>query len=103
MEELIGATQAQSLANGLGGTWKVTADGMSLRADYVLRDFASAVELIARVAALAEQADHHPDLHLTSYRKLAIELSTHSAGGLTKKDFALAAKIEALPKALKGA
>lgn len=97
------ASEAQSLVNRLGGAWKLGADGKSIRADYVLRDFAEAVALIARIAAAAEAEDHHPDLHLTSYRKLAIVLSTHATGGLSDKDFTLAAKIEALPKALKEA
>jgi 4a-hydroxytetrahydrobiopterin dehydratase len=47
------------------------------------------------VAYLAERADHHPDL-LASYASLEVRLSTHSAGGITDKDFALAERIEAL-------
>lgn len=66
-----------------------------------MKNFMAAVSLIRRIASLAEAADHHPDLHLTGYRRLKIELTTHSEGGLTKKDFSLAAKIERLPKKLK--
>jgi 4a-hydroxytetrahydrobiopterin dehydratase len=81
--------------------WKLSKKGKSVRAEYVMRDFASAVELISCIAAIAEAEDHHPDLHLTGYRKLAVELSTHAIGGLSENDFILAAKIEALPKQLK--
>lgn len=82
--------------------FKLTPDGKSLRAEYLMRDFAAALELIGSVAEAAEAMDHHPDIHLTGYRRLALELTTHSAGKLTDKDFLLAARIEALPKALKG-
>ena len=81
--------------------WTTAADGKSISADYVMKDFSAAMEFMAAVAREAEEMDHHPDLHLTGYRKLRIELSTHSIGGLSDKDFALAAKIEALPKKLK--
>lgn len=85
----------------LGRDWSLASGGKSIRAGYLMKDFTSAVELIGRIAELAQRHDHHPDLHLTGYRRLEVELTTHSAGGLTDKDFALAAAIEALPKALK--
>ena len=49
--------------------------------------------LIDKIAPLAEADDHHPDLHLTGYKRLLIELSTHAIGGLSENDFILAAKI----------
>ena len=55
----------------------------------------------SRVGQVAESEDHHPDLHLTGYRNVAIELSTHAVGGLTENDFILAAKIDQLPVELK--
>jgi 4a-hydroxytetrahydrobiopterin dehydratase len=51
--------------------------------------------LLNAIAYLAEQADHHPDI-TASYAALAVRLTTHSAGGITDKDFDLAEKIEAL-------
>lgn len=70
-------------------------DGKRLRKEYVLKSFVEAVAVINDIAGLAEAADHHPDLHLTGYKRLAVELSTHSAGGkVTQKDQELAAKIE---------
>ena len=64
----------------------------------MLKDFLAVVELIRRIARRAEKLGHPPDLHLTGYRKLKVVLSTHDAGGLTLKDFRLAAEIEALPR-----
>lgn len=55
-----------------------------------------ALEFVNQVAALAEQADHHPDIIL-SQRTVRIELSTHALGGLTPRDFEVAAGINALP------
>lgn len=77
--------------------WKEV--GGALRRTYVLDGFSSAVDLIDRIAVEAERADHHPDLHLTGYRKLEVVLSTHDAGDtVTPKDRAMAAVIEGLPR-----
>lgn len=81
--------------------WIASVDITSIRTSYVMKDFASAIQLVGRIAKLAEKEDHHPDIHLTGYRKLLIELSTHAIGGLSENDFILAAKIDKLPKALK--
>ncbi len=60
------------------------------------RDFLHAVSVIQQIAPIAEAEDHHPDLHLTGYRTLTIELSTHALGGLSENDFILAAKLDQL-------
>ncbi|HUG55257.1 MAG TPA: 4a-hydroxytetrahydrobiopterin dehydratase [Vicinamibacteria bacterium] len=75
----------------LGG-WSLQ-DGR-LRRRYALPSFAEALAFVNRVGALAEAADHHPDI-LVEYRHVTLTLSTHDAGGLTAKDFALAAQIDA--------
>ena len=76
--------------------WALAPRAKSIRRDYLLKDFLAAVDLIRRIAPRAQKMDHHPDLHLTGYRKLKVVLSTHDAGGLSLKDFRLAAQIEAL-------
>lgn len=81
--------------------WAETFGGKSIRRTYLMKDFAAAVRFVNGIAEVARAADHHPDLHLTNYSKLEIVLSTHSAGGVTEKDLALAAKIDRLPKELK--
>ena len=79
--------------------WQLDPSGDAITRSWKLRDFVSAVDLLNRVAQLAEQQQHHPDLHLTGYRHLRIELTTHAIGGLSENDFILAAKIDALAAA----
>lgn len=81
--------------------WRFSADRKSIFVHYRMKDFAAGVGLILQIAEAAEKQDHHPDLHLTGYRHLKISLSTHSVGGLSKKDFTLAAKIHSFPRVLK--
>lgn len=59
--------------------------------------FAHAVMFLVAVAHHADAAGHHPDITLHDYNRVTIRLTTHSAGGLTDKDFALAGDIERLP------
>ena len=47
-----------------------------------------------RIADVAESEQHHPDLHLTGYRNVRIDLMTHAIGGLSENDFIVAAKID---------
>ena len=81
--------------SGLSG-WRYQVRERCIVKEYKAASFAAAVRLIGRIARLAEQADHHPDLHLTRYRRLKIVLTTHSAKGVTQLDLALAAKIDRL-------
>jgi 4a-hydroxytetrahydrobiopterin dehydratase len=71
-------------------------EGDSLVADLECQDFVAAIALVNRIAAEAERADHHPDILIHGYRRLRITLSTHSASGVTERDFALAAAIDTL-------
>jgi len=64
---------------------------------YNVRSFAHGVLFAGAIAQLAEAANHHPDIRLHGYSHVTVSLSTHSEGGLTEKDFALAAQIEAVP------
>lgn len=76
------------------GTWERVGD--SLKRSYKLASFPAAILFASTVGHLAEAADHHPDI-LIQWRTVTLTLSTHSAGGLTALDFALAEQIEALP------
>lgn len=58
-------------------------------------DFVGAIEFVNRIVPVAEAANHHPDLAI-SWKHVTVTLSTHSEGGLTGKDFALARDIDAL-------
>ncbi len=73
--------------------WKLTEEG--IRKNYKLDSFMSAIDLVHRVAEAAEAANHHPDI-LIQYDQVTFTLITHDAGGITRKDFDLAGKIELL-------
>jgi 4a-hydroxytetrahydrobiopterin dehydratase len=81
--------------------WRLSGDGKAIRREWRVKDFPTALDFFGRVGQVAESEDHHPDLHLTGYRNVALELSTHAVGGLTENDFILAAKIDELPVELK--
>ena len=81
--------------------WKLTGDGKRVRREWRAKDFPTALDFFERVGRIAEEEDHHPDLHLTGYRNVAIEIGTHAIDGLSENDFILAAKIDQLPLDLK--
>jgi 4a-hydroxytetrahydrobiopterin dehydratase len=81
--------------------WRLGDDGKRIRREWRVKDFATALDFFQRIGAIADKEDHHPDLHLTGYRNVAIEMSTHALGGLSENDFILAAKIDQLPVELK--
>jgi 4a-hydroxytetrahydrobiopterin dehydratase len=72
-----------------------TRDGNSITTVTTRKDFRDALLYLGAVAYLAETANHHPDIAI-SWNKVTLTLSTHSAGGLTANDFALARRISAL-------
>jgi 4a-hydroxytetrahydrobiopterin dehydratase len=59
------------------------------------RDFRAAMDFVNRIAELANEQDHHPDIFI-SYNKVRLKLSTHKIGGLSMNDFIVAAKIDLL-------
>lgn len=76
--------------------WKPDDGGKLIRRKYKFKDFVSAMAFLQKVGVLAEEEQHHPDLHLTGYRLVAVELTTHAIGGLSENDFIVAAKIDQL-------
>ena len=77
--------------------WSLTADGQRIRKEWKVKNFMSAMEFFNRVAEVAEDDGHHPDLHVSGYRNVTVELWTHAIGGLSENDFILAAKIDQVP------
>jgi 4a-hydroxytetrahydrobiopterin dehydratase len=71
--------------------WELDDD--ELEKSFKFDDFTGSMAFVNRVADLAEAADHHPDISI-KYNKVKLTLSTHSEGGITDKDFALAGKID---------
>ena len=59
-------------------------------------DWLAAIALVDAVAAEADRRDHHPDLCVTGYRTVTFRLTTHSAGGITLRDFDMARAIDEL-------
>ena len=72
-----------------------TRDGDSIVHVETLAGFSAAMLYVGAVAYLAEAANHHPDITI-QWNKVTLTLSTHSAGGLTAKDFALASQINGI-------
>ena len=70
-------------------------DDGKLRRDFKFANFVEAFGFMARVAILAEKADHHPEW-FNVYDKVQIWLTTHDAGGISERDFALAKQIDTL-------
>jgi 4a-hydroxytetrahydrobiopterin dehydratase len=81
--------------------WKVV-DGHHLTRTYEFPDFKSALELVNKIGAIAEQEGHHPNICFT-WGKVEVSVYTHKVDGLTESDFILAAKLEKLPRAEKKA
>lgn len=74
--------------------WSLEAGGKAIRRSLKFADFNAAFGFMTRVALAAEKADHHPEWS-NVWNRVDIRLTTHDAGGLTAKDFALAAVIDA--------
>lgn len=72
-----------------------TIENGELTRTFEFKDFASSLNFVNRVGETAEQAGHHPDIDIR-YSRVRLALATHDVGGLTEKDFALAAVIEEL-------
>ncbi|MCU1684278.1 MAG: 4a-hydroxytetrahydrobiopterin dehydratase [Amycolatopsis sp.] len=83
----------EQIASALEAVPLWTRDGYLIERAAELATFPQAIAAVDAVAEIAEAADHHPDMDIR-WRKVVFRLSTHSAGGLTSKDFDLAAGID---------
>jgi 4a-hydroxytetrahydrobiopterin dehydratase len=87
MEKVIARGDAEQRLRNLPG-WELAGD--SITRQFTFAGFPEAIAFAVRLGFAAEAADHHPDL-LINYKRVKVTYSTHSAGGLTDKDFAGAA------------
>ncbi len=71
-------------------------EGEALVRDLKFDDFAAAMAYVNRVAELAEEVNHHPDILVHGWNNVRLTLTTHSAGGLTENDHEMARRIDAL-------
>jgi 4a-hydroxytetrahydrobiopterin dehydratase len=108
MEELVGkhcipceggtppmdSASVQKLLKEVGGSWQINAQGHIYK-KYLFKNFMEPLDFINKIAVLAEQEGHHPNLAF-SWGWCDVEIWTHKIGGLTESDFILAAKIEAI-------
>ena len=75
--------------------WRVSADGKQIARTFTYKDFIQAMKFVNKVAGVAEEQGHHPDIHI-HWNKVELVLWTHSIGGLHENDFVMAAKIDRL-------
>jgi 4a-hydroxytetrahydrobiopterin dehydratase len=83
----------QAIATLVG--WALAEDGLSIEKTFRFANFSEAFGFMTRVALAAEKADHHPEWS-NIYGRVTVRLTTHDVQGLSERDFALAAKADAL-------
>lgn len=88
----LGVEETKTLLRGVTG-WRL--NGVQIEKEFTFKDFVQNMSFVNRVAEIAENEGHHPDL-LIHYNKLKVTLWTHAVSGLTENDFIVAAKIDAL-------
>lgn len=89
-DELLTDSEIEKCLKDVPG-WKL--EGKAIGRELTFADFREVISFLVLIAFDAEQADHHPDVKI-QYKRLHLTLSTHSAGGLTDKDFLLARIID---------
>ncbi|MBI0536779.1 4a-hydroxytetrahydrobiopterin dehydratase [Roseomonas sp. KE2513] len=94
MVEPLPSARRQALPSLLPA-WSVAEGRDALHRRFLFRDFSEAFAFMARVALLAEKHDHHPEWS-NVWNRVEITLTTHDAGGLSERDLAMAAAIDAL-------
>lgn len=88
----LNAQQISQYLKELKNEWEVL-ENTKIRKTYKFKNFREALDFANKVGEIAEEEQHHPDLHVY-YGKVSIDLSTHSIGGLSENDFIMASKIE---------
>lgn len=91
MSALLTESEIAAALEGLP-SWRL--EGTEIVRTFTFRNFVESVEFVNRVTEIAEEANHHPDVDIR-WNKVTLRLSTHSQGGLTAADFALAARLHA--------
>lgn len=89
--EKLSAARIAALLPTISGDWELRNDELTRTVQ--LRDFRAAIAFVNRIADHAEAEAHHPDITV-KYNRVTLVLTTHDAGGLSGKDFVLAAKID---------
>ena len=79
--------------------WRLTDDGKRIGVRLETKDFLAALDLFQAIGEVAEELEHHPDLHLERWNHVRIETYSHDVGAVTARDERLAARIQALLEA----
>lgn len=96
------AVEIDELYDGISDSWQLNGsmgyddDEAKLVRDFSFSDFKSAMAFVNKVADLAESEGHHPDIMITKWRKVRLELTTHAIRWLSENDFIFAAKVDML-------
>mmetsp|Transcript_17084 Transcript_17084/g.33026 ORF Transcript_17084/g.33026 Transcript_17084/m.33026 type:complete len:160 (-) Transcript_17084:950-1429(-) len=77
--------------------WVVSHDGTAITRSFVAKNWVSAMNFFNSVSEIAEASNHHPDFHLTGYRNVEVQLSTHTIGGVAQVDIDMATKLDQIP------
>ena len=93
MAEVLNPDALQTSLDQLDGWDGTTSEGIAK--EHVFADFAEAMAFVNRVAEVAEELDHHPDIHV-SYNRVRLVIINHSAGGVTQTCVMLAERIDRL-------
>lgn len=88
----LNAEEIRHFKEKIDAEWKVV-DDKKIQKSFSVKDFNEAIAFAQKIAVLADEEDHHPDLGV-HYGSVDVELSTHNIGGLSPNDFILAAKID---------
>lgn len=86
--------QFEPILKHLSLEWEVIED-KKIKHEFKLKSFKESMEFVNKIAKIAEEEGHHPDIYIY-YNRVVISLMTHNIGGLSENDFILAAKIESL-------
>ena len=92
-EKLSGDARKSALARLKG--WREVAGRDAIARKFVFKDFSEAFGFMARAALVAEKLDHHPEWS-NVWNQVTVDLTTHDAGGISERDFALAAAMDRL-------
>lgn len=94
--DLLMLLNEEEITGSLAGIVGWQREGACIVRHFKFDGFMSALAFVNQVGAVAEAADHHPDIRLFDWNHVELKLTTHSSSGLTRKDFDLAGRIDAL-------
>ncbi len=101
-KEKLKALSESEIRKGLGRLQGWTFSRGALRCEFKFETFKKALQFVAKVGGMAEDANHHPDIDIR-YSVIKLALSTHDVGGVSDKDFSLARAIDGQSAARKPA